>query len=102
VARVPRRRHAKCVKEPQPPHEEDGAHDAVALPAPSGRQDFFPQTGRRHLHGGAESDVFHQRNLREAAEGVAMHEDRLVAGRDSGQSRAQVHGGRYQAEQRVA
>lgn len=39
-------------------------------------------------------DVFHQRLVGESAdgvEGIAAHEDRLVAGRDAGEARAQVH-----------
>ena len=63
------------------------------------------QAGRRAapLHRLAECDVLHQRDLRETAERVAAHEDRLVAGGDAGQARAQVHAkGDHRQQRRAA
>src|SRR5205814_9583724 len=83
-ARQALRRDAKRVEEPQPPHEEDGAHDAARLPAPARGRDALAQAGRapRAFHGAAEPDVLHQRDLGKAGEGLAAREDRLVAGGD--------------------
>ena len=50
----------------------------------------------------AERDVLHQLDLREAGKRVAPHEDRLVAGRDAGEARAQVHGAGHDFQQRMA
>src|SRR5207302_428618 len=53
----------------------------------------------------AERDILHQRDFREPArclEGIAPHEDRLVAGRDPGEPRAQVHQPADDGEQRRA
>src|SRR5215470_190798 len=87
---------AEEIGEPQPPHQQDGREHAVVVPAPARGHDPFGETKRlaHALEALAERDVLHQRDLGEAAnllEGVAAHEDRLVAGRDPGEARAQAH-----------
>src|SRR5690606_24437437 len=96
-------RRAEEVEQPQPPHEENGAEDATALPAPARRERRAAQAGRPPLapHELAERDVFHERDLGKAVEGLAAHEDRLVAGRDAGQARADIHGCGHDAQHRV-
>src|SRR6267378_2665215 len=92
LARKALRRDAERVKQAQAPHENDGAQHAARLPAPAGGHDAAAYTCRAAgaLHGAAEGDVLHQRDLGEARERVAPHEDRLIAGRDAGEPRAQV------------
>src|SRR5436190_7792620 len=73
------RRHAKRVEKPQPPHEEDRAHDAARLPAPAGGRDPLMQARgtSQAFHGTAERDVLHEFNLGKRAKGLTAHEDRL-------------------------
>src|SRR5262249_23082228 len=96
---------AEGVSEPQPPHQDHGVDDAVLLPAPAGGDDALGEAQRRAdaLEPLAQRDVLHQRNFRKTPgrlEGVAPREDRLVAGGDAGQPRAQAHQPANQDEQR--
>ena len=84
------------VFEPQPPHQHDGAGDPPALPPPARRDHLLPQAGRARARPQrpAQGDVLHQLDVGESTgrqEDVAGDEDRLVAGGDAAQPRAQVH-----------
>src|SRR3970282_2841469 len=72
------------VSEPQAPHEQDGAHHAVLLPAASRRGQAVLEAQRRPeaLESLAEGEVLHQRDIRVAARGReerAGREDCLVS-----------------------
>src|SRR6185437_15675860 len=83
----------KVIEQAQPPHEHDRAKHAALLPAPARGPHPPAQAGRRAaaLHFPAEGDVLHQRDRLEPGKCVATHENRLVAGGDAGEPRAQVH-----------
>src|SRR5438876_1675288 len=104
LAREALRGNAERIEQPQAPHEDDGAQHAARLPAPPRGRDALAQAGRAAaaLHGAAEGDVLHQRDLREAGKRVAPHEDRLIAGGNAREARAQVHGTADDLEQRMA
>src|SRR6516165_7747850 len=73
------------IGEPQPPHQDHRAEHAMLFPAPTGGGDAFAQ---------AQRDVFHQRDWRKTTRRLecrATHEYRLVAGRNPGEPRADVH-----------
>src|SRR5712692_6404245 len=87
---------AEEVGEPQAPHQHHGPQHAMLLPAPPGGDDALGEAQRpaHALEALAERDVLHQRDLVKAAgrlERLALHENRLVAGGDPGQPRADVH-----------
>src|SRR6266852_1521444 len=98
---------AEEVGEPQAPHQHHGPQHAMLLPAPPGGDDALGEAQRpaHALEALAERDILHQREFREPArrlEGFAAHENRLVAGRDPGEPRAQVHQPADDGEQRRA
>src|SRR3977135_1585495 len=97
---------AEEIGEPQAPHQEHGGKHAILLPAPAGGDDALGQAQRaaHALEALTERDVFHQRDRIAAArrdEGIAAHEDRLVAGRDAGEPRAEVHENADDEQQRM-
>src|SRR5437588_10464222 len=104
IAREALRRGAEGIEEPQPPHQEDGAQHATGFPAASGGRYARSQACGRAaaLEQAAERDVLHERDVGKAREGIAAHEDRLVAGGDAREPRAQVHGATDEREQRPA
>src|SRR5215467_5207330 len=84
------------IGEPQPPHQDHRAEHAMLFPATTGGGDAFAQTQRpaHALEALAERDVFHQRDWRKTTRRLecrATHEYRLVAGRNPGEPRADVH-----------
>src|SRR5262249_52746900 len=98
---------AEEIGKPQAPHQHHGAQHAVRLPAPPGGDDALSeaQWPAHALEALAERDILHQRDFREPArrlEGIALREDRLVAGRDPGEPRAQIHQPADDGEQRRA
>src|SRR5262249_51067945 len=86
----------KKMGEPQPPHQDHRVEHAMLFPAPTGGGDALAQAQRlaHALEALAERDVFHQRDWGKATrrlERRATHEYRLVAGRNPGEPRADVH-----------
>src|SRR5512146_2730544 len=86
------------IQQSQCPHQEDGSQGALLLPAAEGCGDGVVQRPCRPgaLESGAKFDVFHQRDVGEAAElfeDVAEDEHRLVAGGDARQSGAEIDKG---------
>src|SRR6266853_5272763 len=76
-------------REAQPPHQQHGAQDPAALPAPARRHRLVDQTQRpRHaLERARQRDVLHQLERREAADSpecVAADKNRLIARCDAG------------------
>lgn len=66
------------------------------LPTPCGSDDLSLQTARfsELFQGSADSNIFHQGNLRETAHGLkslAAHEDGLITGGYTGQAGARIH-----------
>src|SRR3954463_2387146 len=85
--------YAKVVKQPQAPHEDDGAQHAALLPAPARGAYPFSHAARGPpaAHLAAEGDVLHQCDRRESGKRVAAHENRLVARGDARKARAEIH-----------
>src|SRR5262245_16516084 len=93
------------IGEPQPPHQDHCVDHPILFPAPTGGDDAFAQAQRpaHALEALAERDVFHQRDRGKTArrlERGAPHEHRLVAGRNPGEPRADVHEPGDDAQQR--
>src|SRR5215813_10988351 len=87
---------AEEIGEPQPPHQDHRVDYPILFPAPTGGDDAVAQAQRpaHALEALAKRDVFHQRDRGKAArrlERRATHEYRLVAGRNPGEPRADVH-----------
>src|SRR4051794_40456010 len=98
-----RRIGAEEIGSAQSPHQQHRSQHAVLLPAAAGGDYFVPKTNRTTelLKRAAYGDVFHQRNLWEAAyciECGASNEDTLIASRDPRKPRAPVHQACNQAE----
>src|SRR5262245_50401963 len=96
---------AKEIGEPQPPHQDHCVDYPILFPAPTGGDDALAQAQRpaHALEALAERDVFHQRDCGKPArglEGRATHEHRLIAGRNPGEPRADVHEPGDDAQQR--
>src|SRR5262249_14865123 len=96
---------AEEIGEPQPPHQDHRVDHPILFPAPTGGDDAVAQA-QRPAHGlgrVAKSEVSHQRDPRTARrrlERRATHEYRLVAGRNPGEPRADVHEPGDDAQQR--
>src|SRR5262249_4929417 len=87
---------AEEIGEPPPPHQDPSVDYPILPPAPTGGDDAVAQAQRpaHALEALTERDVFHQRDRGKAArrlERGATHEYRLVAGRNPGEPRADVH-----------
>src|SRR5262249_44484922 len=96
---------AEEIGEPQPPHQDHRVDHPILFPAPTGGDDAVAQAQRpaHALEALAKCDVFHQRDRGKAArrlERRATHEYRLVAGRNPGEPRADVHEPGDDAQQR--
>src|SRR6202795_2521497 len=92
----PGRRNPGHIEEAERPHEENGPDGALSLPLPGRRRHAEAQGGQlaTTLEAPAELDVFHQRHVRIAAQGVKglpADEDGLVARRDAAPAGALVH-----------
>src|SRR5216683_3316683 len=99
-------RGAQKEREAKTPHHENRAQYAALFPASTGGRDARAKAERPAdaLQAARDLDVLHQRDVGEAADGresVASHEDRLIAGRDAGEPRAQVHHGGDHREERM-
>src|SRR5262249_38787225 len=86
----------KKVRKPQAPHQKYCAERPMVLPAPRGRGDTRANAKRSAdaLESDRECNVFHQCDGRETADGIerrACDEKGLIAGRDPGQARTQIH-----------
>ena len=93
MRRQPRRLDAEVISEPQAPHQQDGAQNAVVLPAPAGSDDRLADAKRpaQAFEPPRHRDVLHQRQVRKTAnrhKRFACHKDRLIAAGDAGQPRA--------------
>src|SRR5262249_46936451 len=87
---------AEEVSPPQPPHPENGLQDPMLFQAAPRCDHALAQAkgSTDALEALAQCDVFHERDRGKAAcrvEGATAHEDRLIAGRDSGDAGAQAH-----------
>ncbi len=95
MRRQPRRLDAEVISKPQAPHQQDGAQNAVVLPAPAGSDDRRADAKRpaQAFEPPRHRDVLHQRQVRKTAnrhERFACHKDRLIAAGDAGQPRAPI------------
>src|SRR6266853_4611898 len=83
-------------REAQPPHQQHGAQDPAAFPAPARCHRLVRKTQRPRdaLERARQRDVLHQLERREASgalEPFAPDENGLIAGGNAGRARAQVH-----------
>src|SRR5206468_2659032 len=83
-------------RKPQPPHQQYGRHNPVALPPATGGDNDFAQAQRpaRTFESLAERNILHQRDRRKTADcmkRITPHEYRLIPRGYAGDARSNIH-----------